>query len=158
MNCYKGHRCWQRRGFIGKGCLGGEQQGQGTQENGPTTWLRFYGNGVSLQVVSGPPFWLRILLEAHTPPHQDGFQCEGFWEVGRTYLFPPLRPSWNLPVSFQRLHLRLYQDLLLVGNSGKWLSLCLAKAGSFSQQFPNTWFFLSCALFCRCEYMSKMSL
>lgn len=97
-------------------------------------------------------------LEAHTPPHQDGFQCEGFWEVGRTDLFRPLRPSRNLPVSFHRLHLHLYQDPQLGGSSGKWLSLCLAKAGSFSQQFPDTRFFLSCALFCRCEYMSKMSL
>ena len=35
--------------------------------------------------IFGPPLWARTSLS------QDGFQCKGFWEVGRTYygLAPP---------------------------------------------------------------------
>ena len=101
--------------------------------------LRFYGDGVS--------FWLSLavssdsgsFLVARTSLSGGGFQREGFWEVGRAYPLLPLRlgPSLFLPVSFRQQHPVLYQDLLLRDNSGKRLSLCLAKAGSFSQWFPN---------------------
>ena len=43
--------------FIGKGCLGGEQQGKGTLGEllcHVAHSLRFYGNRVSFRVVSGP--------------------------------------------------------------------------------------------------------
>ena len=35
-------------------------------------------------------------LVAHTSLSKDGFQCKGFWELGRTYhlLPPPLLYSW----------------------------------------------------------------
>ena len=42
----------------------------------------------------------------------DGFQCEGFWEVGHL-LPPPFGPSQILLVSFPWQYLVLYQDLLL---------------------------------------------
>ena len=44
------------RDFLGKGCLGVEQEGKGTQENCLTVWLRFYGDRMSFQIVSGQSF------------------------------------------------------------------------------------------------------
>ena len=68
------------RDFIGKGHLGGEQEGKRTQEDCSATWL--YGDGISFQVVvlathsdSGS------FLVAHALLSQDGSQQEGFWEV-----------------------------------------------------------------------------
>ena len=55
-------RADKARDFIGEGCSEGEQQGKGTQENCHVAHsLRFYGNGVSFQVVSEQSFWLRVL-------------------------------------------------------------------------------------------------
>ena len=74
--------------FIREGCLTGEQQGKGTQENCSATWLR-----VSAFMVMG--LVSRLSLANHsdsgsslvvpTSLSQDGFQREGFWEVGRIY-------------------------------------------------------------------------
>ena len=51
------------RDFIGKGHLGGEQDGKGTQENCCVTScsLGFYGDGISFRVVFSQSFWLTIL-------------------------------------------------------------------------------------------------
>ena len=49
-------RADKARDLIGKGCLGREQEGKGTQENSSATWLRFYGDGISFQVVFGQSF------------------------------------------------------------------------------------------------------
>ena len=72
---------------------------------------------------------------------------EDFWEVGKMYCLLPL-VGWHVPhllsapPEFSRLvfywqHLLLYWDLLLWDNSGKLLSLCLAKGGGFGQQLPK---------------------
>ena len=49
--------------FIGKGHLGGEQEGKGSQGNCSATWLAVSGfMGMWLvSVVSGQSFWLRVL-------------------------------------------------------------------------------------------------
>ena len=54
-------RADKARDFIGKGHLGGEQQGKETQENCSATChvarsLGFYGNGISFWVVFGQSF------------------------------------------------------------------------------------------------------
>ena len=53
--------------------------------------LGFYGDGVTFRVVSGPSSCLAHIwsdsgsfLVAHASLSQDGYQREGFWEVGRT--------------------------------------------------------------------------
>lgn len=53
------------------------------------------------------------------------------------HLPPPFGPSEILLISFQGPHRVSYRDLLLGDDSGKWLSFCLAKVGSFGQWFPN---------------------
>ena len=82
------HILTKQREFIGKGCLGGEQQGKGTQENCSATWLAVLGfmvmgliSGLSLASHSDSGSF----LVARTWLSQDGFHREGFWEVGRTY-------------------------------------------------------------------------
>ena len=73
-----------KQDFIGKGLLGGEQEGKGAQENCSAMWLAVSGfmvkrlvSGLSLANHSGSGSFLvaRALLT------QDGFQQEGFWEV-----------------------------------------------------------------------------
>ena len=70
--------------FWGIGRPGGEQQGKGTQENCPTTWLVVLGfmvmglvSGSSLASYSDSEFFLVV----HILLSQDGCQREGFWEV-----------------------------------------------------------------------------
>lgn len=53
------------------------------------------------------------------------------------HLPPPFGPSEILLISFQGPHRVSYRDLLLGDDSGKWLSFCLAKVGSFGQWFPK---------------------
>ena len=57
-------RADRARDFIGKGSPGGEQEGEGTRENGSALAhsLRFYGDGISFRVVFGQSFWLRVFL------------------------------------------------------------------------------------------------
>ena len=45
---------------------------------------RFYGNQVSFWSLSGQLLWLRVIPGGMFSLSQDGFQQEGFWEVGRT--------------------------------------------------------------------------
>ena len=72
------------RDFIGKGRLGGEQEGKGTQENSSATWLAVSGfmvmglvSGLSLANHSDSESFLVV----HALFSQDGCQREGFWEV-----------------------------------------------------------------------------
>ena len=74
--------------LSGRGPPGGEQQSKGTQENCSATWLAVTGFMV-IGLVS------RLSLANHSDSgsflvtraslSQDGFQREGFWEIGRTY-------------------------------------------------------------------------
>ena len=68
--------------------------------------LWFYGNGVSFQVVSGQSSFSTCawsgpgsFLVVPAPLRQDGFQCQGFWEVGG--FLPPTGPSQIFLVSLQ---------------------------------------------------------
>ena len=75
------------RDFIGKGCPGGEQEGQETQGNCSAMWLP-----VSVLMVIELVSELSLasysdsgsFRMAHAWLSQDGFQWGGFWEVGRT--------------------------------------------------------------------------
>ena len=66
------------RHFIGKGHLGGEQEGEGTQENCSATWHIVSGFMV-MGLVSGFSLGNHSLV-AHTWLSQGGCQQE-FWEV-----------------------------------------------------------------------------
>ena len=92
----RGDTCTDKaKDFIGKGRPRGQQQGKGTWENCSTTWLKISGFMV-MELIS----WLslanhlawayiwsdsRSFLVACASLSQDGFQQEGFWEVGRIY-------------------------------------------------------------------------
>ena len=76
------------RDFIGKACLGGEQQ-----ENPSISWLAVSGfmvmgwvSGLSLASHLARPIFgdSESFLLVHMSLSQDGFKCEGFWEVGKT--------------------------------------------------------------------------
>ena len=88
------------RDFIGKGHLGGEQQGKGTQENCSAVWLTVSSFMVT-GLVSG---WSlashsnsESFLVAHASLSQDGCQQEGFREVDG-HAVSPLDLSRTLPV------------------------------------------------------------
>ena len=77
----------QARDFIGKGSLGGEQEGKGNQEGCSAVWLAFSGfsgDGISFQLSLANHCDPGSFLVAHTLLNQDGFQWGGFWDVGRT--------------------------------------------------------------------------
>ena len=70
------------RDFIGKGHLGGEQQGRETQENSSATVahsLGFYGDGISFRVVFSQSSDSESFLVVHALLRQDGSQREAFW-------------------------------------------------------------------------------
>ena len=66
------------RDFIGKGCLGGEQEDKETQENCSAHSLRFYGNGVKLQVVSSQSLACLIFSLTGVLPGGAGI-CQPRW-------------------------------------------------------------------------------
>ena len=90
------------RDFIRKGSLGREQQGKGTPENCSAMWLAvsgFMGMGLVSGLSLANHFDSGSFLVARSSLSQDGFQREGFWEVGRTYgLTSPLF-FWPFPNS-----------------------------------------------------------
>ena len=77
-------RADKARDWIGKRCLGREQEGKGTQEDCSATWL-----AVSGFMVMGLVFGLSLanhsdsesFLVVHALFSQDGCQRGGFWEV-----------------------------------------------------------------------------
>ena len=81
--------CWQSKRLYWKGDQSREQQGKRTQENCSATLLAVSGFMV-MGLVSG------FSLASHSDSgsflveraslSQDGFQREGFWEIGRTHL------------------------------------------------------------------------
>ena len=77
-------RADKARDFIGKWCLGGKQQGEGTQENCSAMWLAVSGfmvmglvAGLSLANHSDSGSF----QVAHALLSHDGCQREGFWEM-----------------------------------------------------------------------------
>ena len=87
------------RDFIGKGHVGGEQEGKGTQENCSATWLAVLVfmlmglvSGLSLADHSDSESFLVVQALFS----QDWCQWEGFWEVVR-HVVSPFDLSWMLP-------------------------------------------------------------
>ena len=134
----QGDTCANRtRDFIGKGHLGGEQWGKGTQESSSTTWFAVLGFMV-MGLVPG------LSLADHSDSEsflvvqplfiQDGCQREGFWEViGQ--VVSPFDPSWTLQVGGGFLVLcslpgppvvkQLMQMVTMVpGQGGRFQSVC----------------------------------
>ena len=124
------------RDFTGKGHLGGEQEGKGTQENSSATWLVLgimvmgLVSGLSLANHSDSESFLVV----HTLFSQDRCQKEGFWEVVRNVV-SPFDFSWTLPVGGGLLVLcslpgppvikQLIQMVTMVLGQGGWFqSLC----------------------------------
>ena len=101
MNCWRRHMGWQSKIFYWEG---GEQWGKGTQENYSATWLslRFYGNRVSFQVVSGqslltksPSQWYVHRSSKIGSSEKDSGRLGGHMDWS---LLSPFDLSWILPV------------------------------------------------------------
>ena len=78
------HNILNTRDFIGKGCPGGEQVGEGTQEDHSDTWLAvwgFRGMGLVSGLCLGNPSdsWASWWF-THCSAKMNAKQ-EGFWEV-----------------------------------------------------------------------------
>ena len=123
------------RDFIGKGRPGGEQQGQGTQEDGSAMWLPVLGFIVmglvsKLSLVNHSDTGSFLVLWASL--RQDGFQRGGFWEDMRTGISCVFLPFLNSSSWWG-----LVSSTFLTRNScRKWSLWCLATVGGFSQCFP----------------------
>ena len=140
MNCRRRHMYWQSKTLYWEGAH--QQQGKGTQETCSATWLRVSGFMV-MGLVSGSGqssclahIWSHSgsFLVVHASLSQDGFQCKGFWEVGRTYCIlaspPSLCPLLNtsglfsvaVPCSLLRLTVvrQLMRVVILVLGQGRW--------------------------------------
>ena len=102
--------------------------------------LMFYGNKLSLQVISGQwgflaPIWYgpRSFLVACTPLRQGAFQRQGFWElVVSSLLLAPPRSSWLVfraapPSSLRLLVVRQFRKVAIIVSS---------QRGQFQSMFP----------------------
>ena len=84
------------RHFIGKGCLGGEQQGKGIQEDCSGS-PGFYGDGISFRLSLANHSDSESFLVVHALFSQDRCQRGGFWEVVG-HMVSLFDLSWTLPV------------------------------------------------------------
>ena len=80
---------------MGKGHLGGEQEGKGTQQNCSATNFMVMGLVSRLSLANHPDS--ESFLVVHTVFRQDGCQREGFWEVVG-HVVSPFDLSQTLPV------------------------------------------------------------
>ena len=125
------------RDFIGKGHLGGEQEGNGTQEDCSAMWLKVLGFMV-MGLVSGfslsSHYDSGFFLVALTLLSQGRWQREGFWEVVG-HVVSPFTLFWTLPLGGGLLvpcslpgHLVLKQLMQIVamvpGQGGRFQSVC----------------------------------
>ena len=111
--------------------------------------LRFYGNWISFLghlwpiillvpifgLTQGPSWWCMHLSAKMDSSMRISQRLVG--HIMAWHLLLPCGPTRILLVSFTRQHCVPYPDLLLWDSSCKWLLSCLAKVGSFGQQFPN---------------------
>ena len=127
----------KERDFIGKGHLGGEQQGKGTQENSSATWLAVSGfmvmglvSGLSSANLSDSESFLVV----HAVLSQDGCQRAGFWEVVG-HVVSPFDLSRTLPVGGGLLVLcslagppvvkqLMHMVTMVPGQGGQFQSVC----------------------------------
>ena len=121
----RGDACADKaKDFIGKGCLSGEQQGKGTQENCSATWLAVSGFMVvelAFRVVSGQSSCL-----AH------------IWSDSGPFLVACIsQPRWSPEQGF----LGVWQDILWAGISSLLLAspefFQLAAACQFHVPYRN---------------------
>ena len=90
------------RDFIGKGYSGKEQQSKGTQENCSVVWLVVSGFmviGLLSRLSLANHSDSGSFLVTHASLCQDGFQQEGFWEVGRIDGLVSPHSFWPFPNS-----------------------------------------------------------
>ena len=100
-------RADKAKDFIGKGRPGWRAAGPGNQENCSPIWLAassLMGRRLVLGLFLASRLAQPILVLApgsfviaHAPLSQDGFWCQGSWEVA--HLLPPVGPSQILPFS-----------------------------------------------------------
>ena len=117
------------RDFTGKGCLGEEQEGQGTQEDCSATWLTVSGfmvMGLVSRLSLASHSDLGFFLVAPSLLIEDAFQQEGFWGVGRTggiSFWPFLNSSgwWWLVSSRFLIRASCHEITLANGYYGTWL-------------------------------------
>ena len=77
--------CWQSKRLYREGALERSRVREPKKTALPCgSQSRFYGNQVSVWFLSGQLLWLRVIPGGMYSLSQDGFQQEGFWEVGRT--------------------------------------------------------------------------
>ena len=135
MNCARRCACWQskRLSLLGRGAWAESSRvREGTQESYSAGWLLVSGfmvmglvSGVSLASHSDSESFLVV----HALLSQDGFQWEGFWEVGgRCGVAFDL--SWILLVGGV-CSLYLTRTSCHKITLGRWLLRCLASRGSF---------------------------
>ena len=159
MNCPWRHRTDKAKDFIGKGPLGGQQQGKGTQENCSASRLAVSGFMVVqlafwVAIVSGQSscFCLHLVQLRALPGasfSQDGFQREDFWGDWQDILWTGVSSaSWPL-LDFPWVGCGSFTGFVFFWSILRWeteakVLRCPAKAGSFSQWLPNN--FLRCWL------------
>ena len=147
MNCLRRHMCCQSKRFYWKGHLGGEQEGEATQENCSATWLAVSGftvmglvSGLSLAHHSDAGSFLVV----HALFSQDGCQRGGFWEEVRSVVSPfdlsrtlPVGGGFSVPCSSPGPPVikQLMPAVTLVAGQGGGFSQCASPASlhSFSQ-------------------------
>ena len=158
MNWLRKHTCWQRKRLYWEGVPGWRAGGQGNPGEllcQVALSLRFYGDGISFQVVLSQSFWLRV-LPSGALFSQDGCQREGFWEVVG-HVVSPFDLSWTLPVGGSLLVLcslpgppvvkQLLQMVTMVpGQGGRLQSLCLPYHCAHCWVFQICWH-IECSTF-----------
>ena len=134
-------RADRTRDSIGKGCLSGEKEGKGTQEDCSATWLTVSGfmviglvSRLSLANHSDSGSFLVV----HASLSQGGFQRGGFWEVGRTCDVS----CWPFACSSRSRWWWLVSSIFLTRTScrkitHKWLLCCLAWVAVPVSASPN---------------------
>ena len=117
------------RDFIGKGCLGGGREGEGSWENCSATWLTvsgFMGIGLVSGLSLASHSELGSFLVAYASLIQGGLWQGRSWEAGKTYRL-------ESPISFDLSWILLVGGSLLVPCSLPRTSCCkMTPASGFS--------------------------
>ena len=138
MNCLRRCMCWKSKRFYWErvpGWRGGGWGKPGEHLCHVACRLRFYGDGISFQVVFSLSFWLRVLPGGVALFSQGGCQREGFWEVLVRHVVSPFDLSRTLLVGGGLLVpcslpgppvlKQLMQIITMVpGQSGQFQSVC----------------------------------